>query len=332
MSDAGHEVRIAGNPAHSISKGFVCFRGKNFGQVHNSPERLTRPLLRQGSDWKEISFDDALDVLAANFLRVKENYGAQSAVFFKGEAVKHLEVALYMRHLANGFGSPNYISIGSLCHYSQVMAHTLTYGGVPHPDFRRIKVALIWGANPAVSYPRTFGEMRKALREGMKLVVIDPACTGTAKHAHMHLQVRPGSDGFLALAFSKYAAESAGMAPPPGTATGWEELADVVRGLSYSELLKQADISRAKFEDAASLIFRNLPGWSQAGLGLESTPGGLQAIRADQDTSQNLRRSPAGLPPNHPRLDRGQCKRVDRNRALRPHFGVPLDEGAAGQS
>ncbi|MFH1114478.1 MAG: molybdopterin-dependent oxidoreductase [Pseudomonadota bacterium] len=280
VRDDGKTTRITGNRDHPISRGFTCFKGKHFGAVHRSPHRLTRPLLRTKGGLREIAFEEAVDVMAEHFLRFKQESGAESVAFYKGEGLKHFDAAQYMRHLANGFGSPNYISVGSLCHFSQTLGHSLTYGGKPNPDFQRIGVAVIWGSNPAVSSPRTFGGLRKALRQGTRLVVIDPSNTETSKHATVHLRVRPGSDGFLALAFIKHAVEVEGLKPVDDLNTGWEDLVKLVQGLSCDDLLSKTDIGREEFREIARTIFGNRPGWTKVGLGLEHRPGGVQTIRA----------------------------------------------------
>lgn len=273
-------MEISGNPEHPVSKGFICFRAKNFAEVHSSPDRLRRPLLRKGSGWGEISFEDAVELLASRMNESKDKYGAQSVVFYKGEPLKHQEILQYMRHLACGFGTPNFITCSSLCHESMALGHGLTYGGIPGPDFERMKIALIWGANPLVSHARMSGSLRKAVRKGTKLVVIDPSRTQTAQLATIHLRVTPGSDGFLALAFIKHAAENGFMALDPPIQNGNRALESLVRGLSYGKLLEKTGISESRFFEAARLIFENLPGWIQTGLGLELQPNGVQTIRA----------------------------------------------------
>lgn len=279
VADDGRKATVTGNRDHPISKGFICSRGKQFGHVHHSPDRLTSPLLRTAAGWKEIDFEAALDIAASKLLRARKDFGPESVAFYKGEGLKHFEVAHYMRHLANGFGSPNYVSVGSLCHFAQVLGHSLTYGGKPVPDFDRMRVAVIWGANPAVSAPRRFAQLRQAIGKGVRMVVVDPSTTGTAKHAHLHLRVRPGSDGLLALAFLKHAVEVRHLAPPADSGKGWTDLTALVNGLSYDDLLSRADVSGALFDRACSEIFENMPGWTLVGLGLEHRPGGVQAIR-----------------------------------------------------
>jgi anaerobic selenocysteine-containing dehydrogenase len=280
VADDGRRAIVTGNREHPVSKGFICGRGKRFGDAHYAPDRLTHPLLKTYGAWKQIGFEQALDTLASRLQRAKDDFGPESTVFYKGEGLKHFEVAQYMRHLANGFGSPNYVSVGSLCHYAQVLGHSLVYGAKPVPDFHRARVTVIWGANPAISVPRLFGEIRQAIGKGMRLVVMDPSRTRTAEHAHAHLQVRPGSDGFLALAFLKHAIEEEKLSPEADTGEGWDDLCELLSGLSYSDLLARSEVPNVLFDRACDEIFNNMPGWTMVGLGLEHRPGGVQAIRA----------------------------------------------------
>jgi len=252
----------------------------NYEEVHYAPDRLRYPLLRKGADWVSISFEEALDVLASNLQICKEKYGAESVVFHQGESLKHQEIPQYLSHLAFGFGTPNIISVGSLCQFSSELGHGLTYGEILLPDFKRVKTAIVWGANPAASSFRLFRALSKAVMDGTKLIVIDPTRTETAKIADLHLPVTPGSDGFLALAFVKYAIEKAQMKPQPPVAEGWDELRELVHGVSYRSLLERTEIAEDDFNEASALIFENLPGWIHTGLGLELNPCGVQSIRA----------------------------------------------------
>ncbi|MDQ7783114.1 MAG: molybdopterin-dependent oxidoreductase [Desulfomonilaceae bacterium] len=280
VSDNGHTLKIAGNPEHPISRGFSCFKGRNFGDVHNAPDRLRTPMLKKGSRWVSISYEDAVEVLVHKLNAAKDKYGPQSVAFYKGESVKHQEIAHYMSHLAFGFGSPNYISVGSLCHYAMVLGHSLTYGGMPKPDFQRLKTAVVWGANPANASPLEFSRLKRAVRDGTKLMVVDPSRTKTAEQADIHLPITPGSDGYLALAFMKHAVENVGPDAPGSLSTGWDILSDTVKSLSYGELLRHTGLDWPQFHRAASLIFANRPGWVLTGLGLELQQVGVQAIRA----------------------------------------------------
>ncbi len=279
VKETGEGIQVSGNPEHPISQGFICFRGKNYGHVRLAPDRLHTPLLRKNGRFVPISFDQAMDVLAENLGRSRDRFGPESVCLYKGESLKHQEVAAYMKHLAHGLGSPNYISVGSLCHRSMAMGHGMTYGGIPAPDFQRMKAALIWGANPAVSSQRTYAALKSALASGVKLVVIDPSRTKTARAADIHLAVRPGGDGFLALAFLKMAVERTGLLPA-GKAEGFDALTSMLAGLSLDRAIAKAGLEREAVEAAWRLLSENRPVWVQTGLGLELKPTGVQTIRA----------------------------------------------------
>lgn len=279
---AGHDgdrTIIKGNPEHPISKGFLCPRGIHYGEVHDSPERLTRPLLRRKSGFAPIAMEDALDILAQKLAAVAREHGPESLAFYKGEALKHQEVTSFMKHFALALGSPNYYSVSSICHYAMNLAHSLTYGGIPAPDFDSLRSLLIWGSNPAVATPRSFRALKAAHQAGAPLVVVDPTLSKTAEEADLHLAVKPGRDGLLALAFLKRAA-AAGIEPPAERSVGWEQMRAMLEGLDTNTLLADCGIGRELFERAVELLLLNRPTHVIAGLGLELQPHGVQTIRA----------------------------------------------------
>ncbi|MBI9091877.1 MAG: molybdopterin-dependent oxidoreductase [Desulfobacterium sp.] len=273
-------IKIRGNPDHPLSKGFICFRGAHYHEIWGSDQRLRQPLLKKGDKWQQISYADAVGILVQKLAHAQKEYGAQSIAFLKGEALKHQEISGYMKHLTHAIGSPNYLSIGSMCQRALAMGNQLTLGGIPKLDHNRAKVAILWGRNLAVSSVHMFTELKKSLKKGMKLIVIDPSRTKTAMAADIHLRITPGSDGFLALAFLKSAMETHGLYPDASGETGWKELRDHIHGLSHGDLLKRTGITQSEFSQAAAMMFNNRPCWNQAGLGLELQPNGVQTIRA----------------------------------------------------
>lgn len=273
-------IRIKGNPHHPISKGFICFRGRRFSDIRHSPQRITKPLLRRGDKLVPIPYDVAVETLATAFTSSKDSYGPESIALLKGESLKHQEIRDYMAHFTHALGSPNYLSVGSICHQALAMGHGLTYGGIPKPDFHRMKIALLWGSNMAVSSVHLFKQLRKSVASGTKLVVIDPCETRTTQWATLHLKITPGTDGYLALAFIKAAVEKYDLAPALYSEFGWEILNDLVASNSYNDFLEKTGLDYPVFHEACQLIFSNLPAWNLAGSGLELQPGGVQSIRA----------------------------------------------------
>ncbi len=273
-------LTITGNPDHPVSKGFICFRGASFGDVHDSPQRLTTPLRKMKSGWQPIGYEDAIDILAEKLSLAKEASGPQSICFYKGESLKHQESTAYLRHLCNGLGSANYLSVGSICHFSMALGHGLTYGGIPAPDYQRIHSVISWGCNPANSLQRSFRRLREAKKDGLHLLVIDPNRTRTAELADLHLAITPGTDGYLALAFVKHLLQLGALPPETSSFVGWDEMAKVLEKETLDSLLQPTGIDRNHFLQAAGLLTAAGPTWIQTGLGLELQPHGVQTIRA----------------------------------------------------
>ncbi len=273
-------MKITGNPEHPVSRGFACFRATRFGAVQDSPERLTSPLLHGKSGWKKISYPDAIALLAERIATAQEACGAESFAIYKGESLKHQESTAYLRHLCHGLGSPNYLSVGSICHWALALGHGLTYGGIPAPDYDRLRCILVWGCNPANAFQRSFMRLKEAKERGVKIIVIDPAMTATAKLADLHLPVRPGADGLLALALLKYCAGNEQCVPAADSSVGWPQLREELAAVSLTELVERADIDIAQFGRAAEMLAHHRPTWIETGLGLELQPHGVQTIRA----------------------------------------------------
>lgn len=273
-------IQIKGNPEHPISKGFICFRGANYHRIWQSKQRIKEPLLKKGKKWQPISYGDAIGILVDKINSSRRNHGAQSVAFLKGESLKHQETSGYMKHLAHAFGTPNYFSIGSMCQRANFMGHDLTYGGIPKLDYDHHRSAILWGRNLAVASVAAFKQLRGAVDNGMKLVVIDPNITDTARIADLHLRITPGTDGLLALAFLKKAIEEYGLKPDKQKEVGWNVLKDYLSDEPLSSLLDKTGITQDDFTHASRLLFGNLPACNLTGLGLELQPNGVQSIRA----------------------------------------------------
>jgi len=172
------------------------------------PERLQYPVKRTGKrgdgSWQRISWDEALDTVAGNLQSAKDKYGPESVAFWISYTK---EPRPYFHRLTHAFGSPNYCTESSNCFSATWIASNLTFGydysyftisgSSVEPETR---CKLIWGA-AVVSSPGVWEENLKAKENGVKLIVVDPRRTAIASRADIHLQLRPGTDGALALGF-----------------------------------------------------------------------------------------------------------------------------------
>jgi len=204
------------HPWKEHPKGIPCIRGQHAPEIIYSSDRLKKPLKRKGPkgtlEFKEVSWEQALDEIATVILKLKSEYGPQCIASFFGRG--NFEQSLWRMFTPDedGFlvgnsifmplGSPNAFSVGSLCYIAHgAIAPVTTYGaplGILQPDLERTEIIFFWGTNPAVSSSlNEIIPIQKAKRRGAKIVVIDPRKTATAKIADLWVPIKPGTDGAL---------------------------------------------------------------------------------------------------------------------------------------
>jgi len=170
----------------------------------NHPDRILYPLRRTGArgsgEFERISWDEALDTIAQRLSATRDAYGAPTVAFFAGYTK---EARPQLQRLAHSFGSPNYLTESGCCFSATMVAEKLTFGykikttsTVASPKTR---CNLIWSTNPRGSIPPFDTHPLANRRPDRRLVVVDPRRTPLAEQADVHLAIRPGSDGALAL-------------------------------------------------------------------------------------------------------------------------------------
>lgn len=199
-------VQVKGNPDGYLNKGYTCYKGRVSPDRLTHPNRLKYPLKRAGKrgegQWQRISWEQAIDETAENLLKIKEEYGARAVGFGVGMP-KGLEHFVQIR-LANLFGSPNVIASQDVCHAPREITGVHTCGFYPVADFHNpTNLILMWASNIASSNEE--GQINslalEQLKNGAKLIVVDPRRTYFAERADVWLQLRPGTAQALALAF-----------------------------------------------------------------------------------------------------------------------------------
>jgi anaerobic selenocysteine-containing dehydrogenase len=191
---------LKGSKKHPFNKGWLCAKGRAALDFYFSPERLTAPLIRSNGKLTPTNWNQALDMASERLSAIRDQYGPQSLAIYNGEGTGHQEIKFYIKRFANVYGTPNVMSVGSLCNASRTMGETLTFGGLTKPDISHARCLIIWGGNPLISHePCVPGEIGRLKKRGGKLIVIDPRETETAAKADIHLAVKPGSDDTLIL-------------------------------------------------------------------------------------------------------------------------------------
>jgi len=202
----GKVVKVEGDPNSPISHGTMCAKGLAITQLAYHPDRILHPMKKVGDKlsgkWERITWDEALDTIANKFQSVIDEYGPEYIVVGQGTG-RDYESHLY--RFANQLGTPNVLTAGHFCYVSRVSSSLITCGNLPIVDYyvNEPKCIVIWATNPMWTNPDEYiGEnFMRALKNGVKLINVDPRKSFYAGRADLWLQVRPGTDGALAFGF-----------------------------------------------------------------------------------------------------------------------------------
>jgi anaerobic selenocysteine-containing dehydrogenase len=202
-------LSVRGDPDHPLSKGYVCRRGVAFGEIHNDPDRLRRPLRRSGNGFEEISWETALDETARRLGHIRDLHGPQSVAVYNGNPMAFCTYGtISVPMFVSALGTRQFFTAGSQDCNNKFAASERVFGSPllqPIPDLDHVHYLLIVGANPAVSgmsviqVPRPLEALQNIRKRGGELVVVDPRRTETAKLASEHLFIRPDTDCFFLL-------------------------------------------------------------------------------------------------------------------------------------
>ena len=197
---------VKGDSAGYLNKGYICQKALASPDRLTHPDRLRRPLKRKGArgegKWQEISWKEAIALISENLQAVKDRLGAKGVAFCQGMP-KGLEHFVLIR-LANAFGSPNVVVVQDVCHAPREISGLHTCGFYPVADFHhRNDLVLLWGSNPTSTNEegQICSLLLEQVKQGAELIVVDPRRTELAQKAKYWLQIRPGTDSALALAF-----------------------------------------------------------------------------------------------------------------------------------
>jgi thiosulfate reductase/polysulfide reductase chain A len=202
----GRVTKLQGNPKDPLSRGHLCPRGTAGTGLLYDPDRLKKPLVRvdrRGSQaFEEVSWDDALNVVAENFLKIKQEYGPEAVALFS-----HGYGGSWMNHLFRAWGSPNVAAPSyAQCRGPRDVAFDLTFGsGVGSPertDIRNTRCLVLIGSHLGENMHNTqVQDFAHALRNDADLIVLDPRQSVAASKATHWLPVKPGSDLAILLAW-----------------------------------------------------------------------------------------------------------------------------------
>ncbi|GIG90651.1 molybdopterin-containing oxidoreductase family protein [Plantactinospora endophytica] len=289
VNSTGEAVALRGSTAHPLTAGRLC--GKLSGYLDDRvyhPDRLTRALRRTGRKgegrFTEIGLDEALDEIADRFRDITDAYGPAAIVPFSYEGTQGLLQSKSMseRFFARLGATEVLHTICGATAGAGVSAVNGTTNGVLPEDARHAELVLVWGANPIVTNQHLWPAILAARAAGGRIVVIDPVRTRTAAAADWHLQPRPGTDAFLALAMAHVIVRSGhtDQAWLTTHATGLDELTAHLDRFAPDRVAPIVGIPADEIVRLAHAYATAKPALIRLMIGMEHHPGGAAAYTA----------------------------------------------------
>ncbi|MBA4328422.1 MAG: formate dehydrogenase subunit alpha [Polaromonas sp.] len=201
----GNEVvRMVPNKNGHANHGHSCVKGRFAWGYATHQDRMLKPMIRKAitDPWQEVSWDEAVNYAASEFRRIQAKFGKDSIGGITSSRCTNEETYLVQKLVRAAFGNNNVDTCARVCHsptgygLKQTLgesAGTQTFDSVMKAD-----VIMIIGANPASAHPVFASQMKRRLRQGARLIVIDPRTTEMVKSPHVqadyHLKLMPGTN------------------------------------------------------------------------------------------------------------------------------------------
>ena len=275
-------VKIEGDKNHPYTKGFICKKGLAHLDRLNHKDRIYNPMIKKDNKWIEISFDEALNIMAEKLKEYKEKFGSKSIMYYEqygnGSILKSIG-----NIFLNMYGGAS-VSKGGPCWSAGIAAQKENFGDVRShslDDMLNSKNIFVWGKNPAFTTIHTMQMIRKAKANGSKIIVIDPIYTKTAEISDLYIRVKPGGDLALALAIGKiiigknlYDKEYIAS-----YVLGFDDYKRYVESLDLNNLLEISGVSMDELESLVSLYTEKYSTFL-LGYGMQKYKSGGNTIKA----------------------------------------------------
>ena len=269
-----------------LEKNYDCPKLKAAPDIVYSAKRLKKPLIRDtggsSSVWSEVSWPQALGLIADRLTDLKSRYGAESVCWMRGMAADWGAPWAYARRFMDAFGSPNVIGNGAVCHVARELAHVATYGAMTSADYRHAKCILIFGKNDRDTNPAAYESILSAKKDGAKLIIIDPVRTKLAEMADVWLQIKPGADGLLALSMVHVMVVEELYDPQfvSKWTVGFDELRQILPSYAPEKIARRIWLEAEDIRQVARLFARTKPACLLEGNGLDMHVNVSQNTRA----------------------------------------------------
>jgi molybdopterin guanine dinucleotide-containing S/N-oxide reductase-like protein len=297
VNEQGRAIKVAGDPAHPVTQGFLCGKVAKYLDRVYSPERVLYPLRRkpgvpkgplprgrEQEAFERISWDEALNAIAARLAEIGDQYGPESILPYSyAGTIGVLGFGSMDRRFFHRLGASQLDR--TICSEAGGVAWNLVYGkklGTPTEDFGLAKLIIAWGGNIHGNNIHLWPMVEQARRNGARLIVIDPYKTRTAALADWHIPIRPGTDTALALGMMHVIVRD-GLEDRAYIAElthGFEQLSERAREYTPERVAAWTGMTAAEVEQLACEYANTRPAAIRMNYGVQRSENGGTAARA----------------------------------------------------
>lgn len=274
-------IKIEGDKEHPYTKGFICKKGLAHLKRLNHSKRIYKPLIKINDKWKEIEFDEAINIMVKKLSYYKIKFGSKSILYYEqygnGTVLKSIGEKFF-----NFYGGVS-LSKGGPCWSAGIAAQKLDFGDSRShslEDMLNSKNIFVWGKNPANTTIHTMQMIKMAKEKGSKIIVIDPIETATAKLADKYIKIKANGDKALALAMAQIIIKNKLYDEKyiKLYVNGFEEYKSYILSLNIKDLSKECGVEISTIEELVKLYCQKYS-TILLGFGMQKYKNGGMTIR-----------------------------------------------------
>ncbi|MGF7184046.1 anaerobic selenocysteine-containing dehydrogenase [Desulfitispora alkaliphila] len=279
-------MSIRGGTDNPNTRGFTCSKAQKQVRRMESVDRVTAPLYREDrfrDDWRPITWEEAYSILAEKLRQIKKEYDSR-AVYHHFDYGSNGILRTLDRRFFNAYGGVTTYT-GSVCWGSGFRAQELDFGQVQSSDWsdlKNSKTIILWGRDPAVTSIHMVPYIKEAREQGASVIAINPLKVKSTAFCDQHIDIRPGTDGALALGVAHVILNNRWLDFEfvSQNVKGFEEYAKLVAEYNPHKVAAITGVEPKVIENLARIVAKHRPVSILIGYGLQRYGNGGKTVRA----------------------------------------------------
>ncbi|MEQ1643013.1 MAG: formate dehydrogenase subunit alpha [Pyrinomonadaceae bacterium] len=280
-----HVVQVKPVMDAPVNYGHLCVKGRYAYDFVDAADRVTEPMIREDDGWRVVSWEEAIAFTAQKLKAIDSEFGRDSIAVLGSARATNEENYLAQKFTRVVLGTNNVDCCARVCHTPSAAAMKIMIGTGAmtnsFDDIEKAKTIILCGANPTENHPIPGARIKQAvIKNGTKLIVIDPRKTELTKYADVHLQLRPGTNILMFNALA-YTIIDEGLTDPEfirTRVTEYDEFREFVAEYSPEAVAERCGVDAALIRKAARIYATNTPSMAMHGLGMTEHLQGTEGV------------------------------------------------------